>query len=41
MHPLRDPVHRSVHAVYRAGTGGRPGTRRVLDRLAALVPLNG
>ncbi|TWV55442.1 LysR family transcriptional regulator [Streptomyces misionensis] len=38
VHALKDPVHRCVHAVYRAGTGGHPGTRRVLTRLAAVVP---
>ncbi|MFI1366586.1 LysR substrate-binding domain-containing protein [Streptomyces griseochromogenes] len=37
-HPLRVPVRRAVHAVHRAGTGGHPGTRHVLDRLAALAP---
>ncbi|OIK29298.1 LysR family transcriptional regulator [Streptomyces malaysiense] len=41
VHPLREPVHRGVHAVYRAGTGGHPGTRRVLDRLAEPAPPQG
>ncbi|MEU8029056.1 LysR family transcriptional regulator [Streptomyces sp. NPDC049099] len=37
VHPLRVPVRRSIHAVYRTGTGGHPGTRHVLDRLARLA----
>jgi DNA-binding transcriptional LysR family regulator len=41
VHPLRVPVRRSVHAVYRTGTGGHPGTRHVLDRLTELAPDNG
>ncbi|MFF3514332.1 LysR family transcriptional regulator [Streptomyces sp. NPDC002573] len=38
VHPLRVPVRRSVHALHRAGTGAHPGTRHVLERLAALAP---
>jgi DNA-binding transcriptional LysR family regulator len=41
VHPLRVPVRRRVHAVYRTGTGGHPGTRHVLDRLAELAPADG
>ncbi|MGA5296163.1 LysR family transcriptional regulator [Streptomyces sp. SCA2-2] len=33
IHTLRVPVHRSVHALYRSGTGRQPGIRHVLDRL--------
>ncbi|MFE5740209.1 LysR family transcriptional regulator [Streptomyces celluloflavus] len=32
-HPLSTPVRRSVHALYRTGTGRHPDTRHVLDRL--------
>lgn len=35
IHPLRVPVRRSVHALYRSGTGSQPGIRHVLDRLPA------
>ncbi|MFG2357261.1 LysR substrate-binding domain-containing protein [Streptomyces sp. NPDC048521] len=38
VHPLRVPVRRGVHVVYRTGTGGHPGTRHVLDRLAEQAP---
>lgn len=33
IHSLRVPVHRSVRALHRAGTGRQPGIRHVLDRL--------
>ncbi|MBY8846163.1 hypothetical protein K7864_33845 [Streptomyces sp. SP2-10] len=35
VHTLTAPVHRRVQAVYRLGTGRRPGIRHVLDTLAA------
>ncbi|MFD7499333.1 LysR substrate-binding domain-containing protein [Streptomyces sp. NPDC059832] len=35
IHALRIPVHRSVHALYRSGTGQHPDVRHVLGRLAA------
>ncbi|MGW2425867.1 LysR family transcriptional regulator [Streptomyces sp. NPDC001709] len=35
IHPLKTPVHRSIHALYRAGTGQHPDTRHVLDGLTA------
>ncbi|WP_460305742.1 LysR family transcriptional regulator [Actinocorallia aurea] len=33
VHPLRVPVHRSIHALYRSGTAQHPAIRNVLDRL--------
>ncbi|MER5734938.1 LysR family transcriptional regulator [Streptomyces sp. NPDC002262] len=33
VHPLRAPVHRGVHALYRSGTARHPAIRNVLDRL--------
>ncbi|WP_405455135.1 LysR family transcriptional regulator [Streptomyces sp. NBC_00101] len=33
VHPLHVPVHRSIHALYRSGTGRHPDIRYVLDRL--------
>ncbi|WP_369393732.1 hypothetical protein AB5J72_43920 [Streptomyces sp. CG1] len=37
VHPLRVPVRRGVHAVYRTGPGGQPGTCQVLGRPTELV----
>ncbi|MFD5193986.1 LysR substrate-binding domain-containing protein [Streptomyces sp. NPDC058357] len=36
IHTLRIPVHRSIHALYRSGTGQHPNVRHVLDGLAAI-----
>ncbi|MFJ5678674.1 LysR family transcriptional regulator [Streptomyces sp. NPDC093097] len=39
VHTLRTPVHRSVQALYHAGTGQHPGIRDVLDRLTGAAGL--
>ncbi|MFF2777406.1 LysR family transcriptional regulator [Streptomyces sp. NPDC058052] len=41
VHPLSTPVHRTVQAVYPAGTGQHPDIRAVLDRLAEIAAAPG
>ncbi|GAA0965440.1 hypothetical protein GCM10009550_65630 [Actinocorallia libanotica] len=36
VHPLRAPVHRSIHALYRSGTAQHPAIRNVLDRFPTI-----